>query len=316
MSPDVVVPKYFSSFDEVSISHVFESDFPKSSEVLLKAVDDLRKMILPSWEQIRNSLISEIESEIAGLQQQINDTEEEYKNLSVKVTQNEQLQKLNSSISVEHEKLQAAIKREVEKNKIIASITSKQKDIISSSGSFFNAYTKYCNVVNETGTKKEISLMFSAQPVWKQSVFQSCIGDIFDNRNFASFSGHYHFDLSNLTPEKYNEEFLNALWAAMTNSQKAGALTIKTAYTMESALQQIFGDWYNIHYVVKSGADKIEEMSPGKKALVLLELLISLDIRRGAGAVLGGGASGVSAGHLFLRGRQRQRRTDHFCCCP
>jgi len=45
----------------------------------------------------------------------------------------------------------------------------------------------------------------------------------------------------------------------------------------EAALTQIFGNWYNIHYVVKSGTDTIEEMSPGKKALVLLELLISLE---------------------------------------
>lgn len=183
---------------------------------------------------------------------------------------------MNASISAEYEKLQAAINREEEKRNIIASINSKQKDIISSWRAFFSAYAKYCDVVNETGTKKDTSLIFSAQPVWKQKAFQSCIGDIFDNRNYASFSSHYNFDLSNLTPETYGEEFLKALWTAMTNSRKAGALTIKAAHTMESALQQIFGDWYNIHYIVKSGDDKIEEMSPGKKALVLLELLISL----------------------------------------
>ena len=32
-----------------------------------------------------------------------------------------------------------------------------------------------------------------------------------------------------------------------------------------------------MHYLVESGADTIDRMSPGKKALVLLELLISLE---------------------------------------
>lgn len=276
LNPSVVIPKYFSSFDGISISHFFEKDFPQSNEQLQKTIKDLSAMIQPNWEQVRDRLISEIESKIVNVQQQIDETEAEYKALNVKVKQNEQLQNLNASISAEHEKLQAAIKREKERLEILASLDSKQRDIISSSGAFFSAYVKYCDTVNRTGTKKDTSLIFSAQPIWKQRAFQSCIGDIFDNRNYASFSSHYNFDLFNLTPEIYSEEFLNALWTAMTNPQKAGALTIKAAHTMESALQQIFGDWYNIHYVVKSGEDKIEEMSPGKKALVLLELLISL----------------------------------------
>ena len=35
-------------------------------------------------------------------------------------------------------------------------------------------------------------------------------------------------------------------------------------------------DWYNVDYIVKMDNDNIQDMSPGKKALVLLRLLISL----------------------------------------
>ena len=35
-----------------------------------------------------------------------------------------------------------------------------------------------------------------------------------------------------------------------------------------------------MHYIVRSGNDDIESMSPGKKALVLLEMLISLEDNR------------------------------------
>lgn len=35
--------------------------------------------------------------------------------------------------------------------------------------------------------------------------------------------------------------------------------------------------WYDIHYVVISGGDRLDKMSPGKKGLVLLELIIELE---------------------------------------
>ena len=63
----------------------------------------------------------------------------------------------------------------------------------------------------------------------------------------------------------------------MSDTQTQGALTIKSMNTIESALSFLFKNWYNIHYIVKSGEDTIEEMSPGKKALALLELLINLE---------------------------------------
>lgn len=69
------------------------------------------------------------------------------------------------------------------------------------------------------------------------------------------------------------------MWDAI-DPQGFGSLTLKSSFTLESALQHIFRDWYNVHYIVKSGNDTVEQMSPGKKALVLLELLISLEDSR------------------------------------
>ena len=37
------------------------------------------------------------------------------------------------------------------------------------------------------------------------------------------------------------------------------------------------GNWYNIHYVVKNEGDDLKQMSPGKKGLVLLELIVELE---------------------------------------
>jgi ABC-type cobalamin/Fe3+-siderophores transport system ATPase subunit len=83
--------------------------------------------------------------------------------------------------------------------------------------------------------------------------------------------------LAELQDTDYGTDLLESIWNAMDNPNEYGGITVKGGYTVEKVLQQLFEDWYNIHYVVKSGNDTIEEMSPGKKALVLLELLISLE---------------------------------------
>lgn len=132
-------------------------------------------------------------------------------------------------------------------------------------------------LVMATGTGKDTDLTFKAQPVWKQEDFQNTLSDIFDNRNYSSFNNIYKYNLAALNSTNYGYDLLSKIWEAMIDDCANGSLTIKSGYTLENALQQIFKDWYNIHYIVKSGNDAIDEMSPGKKALVLLELLINLE---------------------------------------
>ena len=50
----------------------------------------------------------------------------------------------------------------------------------------------------------------------------------------------------------------------------------KVGHNIESILRDINDDWYNIKYKVVMDNDNIDVMSPGKKALVLLKLLIDL----------------------------------------
>lgn len=59
-------------------------------------------------------------------------------------------------------------------------------------------------------------------------------------------------------------------------SDDANTLKPKGKNTTESVLRELLSDFYNINYVVKMEDDIIYDMSPGKKALVLLRLLISL----------------------------------------
>ena len=98
------------------------------------------------------------------------------------------------------------------------------------------------------------------------------ISDLLDNRSIGRF---HAFNLREITEDVLSSEHIEAfIEAILTNSKDT--LQLKGGCTVESALREILSDWYNIDYVVRMDNDDIQDMSPGKKALVLLRLLISL----------------------------------------
>ncbi|MGM9658642.1 MAG: hypothetical protein ACI3W9_06635 [Eubacteriales bacterium] len=72
--------------------------------------------------------------------------------------------------------------------------------------------------------------------------------------------------------------FTQELLADIIRKVLSGKLTtLRAGENTENTLRSLLTDWYNIKYVVKMGNDSVNVMSPGKKALVLLQLLIDLD---------------------------------------
>ena len=276
-SPMVVIPGYFSYNTEKEIIHSFYESFPNTGDNLQKAINEFTENLQPKWNEAVVIAKTSIYTQLQKIIDQLNEECLEYRSLKRKVEQNEQVQKITKQIASERDKLGQAEKKQEQKRKTEQAIAILQQEIIYSQQEYLEAYTKYCEIVISTGTKKQTSLTFSAEPVWKIKEFELILGNIFDNRNYVKFQNIYGFNLSFLKENDYSADLLKKLLIATADSRKENSLTIKAAYTLETALQQLFEDWYNIHYIVKSGNDTIDSMSPGKKALVLLELLISLE---------------------------------------
>lgn len=272
--PIVIIPGLIKFDENSNILHDFQQKFPAMHEKLEECVKELEEIIRPKWEENYRLFVASLNELVEKTSKEIEQTQTPYEALRVKVEQNEQLQKLSAHIFAEQEKLNEAKDYSEKEKQILAEMKILQEKILESQNQFLVAYNEYCKMVVSVGTKKDTELSFDAQPVWKQKDFLNCLSGTFDNRNFSTFRTEYHYDLNALSEKDYGENFLIAIWEAF-NVKKV--LTLKSGYTIESALQQIFEDWYNIHYIVTSGNDTIDEMSPGKKALVLLELLISLE---------------------------------------
>lgn len=276
-NPVVIIPGYFSSIDNLNIQHLFEHAFPHTNKKLETAVNEMSKNLVQKWKDITNGLIADLKELSDSNMKEMENLENEYISLKPKIEQNEKIQKLSVQISTEQEKLKKAKENQYRADEIKSQLKDLQNNILKSQEEFLNVYNNYCKVVEDTGTGKDTDLTFKAQPVWKQEDFQNTLSDIFDNRNYSSFNNIYKYNLAALNSTNYGYDLLSKIWEAMIDDCANGSLTIKSGYTLENALQQIFKDWYNIHYIVKSGNDAIDEMSPGKKALVLLELLINLE---------------------------------------
>jgi hypothetical protein len=83
------------------------------------------------------------------------------------------------------------------------------------------------------------------------------------------------FNIREINEQSFMPNNLKALIESLLKNTSS-SLQFKNSYNIESGLREILTDWYNIDYSVKMDNDSIQEMSPGKKALVLLRLLISL----------------------------------------
>lgn len=139
------------------------------------------------------------------------------------------------------------------------------------------AYKNYCyEVNNQASLPSETELCFGAEVAWRSEDFNNFIENAFDNRNFPSFNSNYKYSIPNIKEEEFDANFMMDIWTALENHNSYGGMNLKVSYTLKSVLNILFDDWFNIHYIVQSGNDKIKDMSPGKKALTLLELLISL----------------------------------------
>ena len=141
---------------------------------------------------------------------------------------------------------------------------------------YHQAYLDYCTVINEVGISKNTDLSFGANTEWRKNAFIEFIYEAFDNRYFTTFNSTYRHIITNPSEEEYDNQLLTDIWNALLDKSKYGELHLKGSYTLKTVLERLFDDWYNIHYTVISGNDTIANMSPGKKALALLELLISL----------------------------------------
>ena len=228
------------------------------------------------WEEEKKKILSSNNEEKLEIEKKQSELLPAFEVLKQKVEQNEQLKKIAEQIALEKERLQAAEEREEKEKKLIDALENKKLEINDSHRKYRKAYEAYCSSVNAIGISKSTSLSFSANIEWKKKAFTEFIYEAFDNRYFTSFNNKHGYTITDPREDEYDGHLLIDIWDALLMKSKIGELNLKGTYTLKTALERLFDNWFNLHYSVTSGNDTIADMSAGKKAHALLELLISL----------------------------------------
>jgi hypothetical protein len=126
--------------------------------------------------------------------------------------------------------------------------------------------------VNDKDSLKVEGLEIKLEVVLRVDALKDYLLEVLNNKTLSRFKD---IDISKFDLNCYTVENLKKLIISIQENNLT-SLELKSQYSFENVLRGLLSNWYNINYVVTMDNDNLDSMSPGKKALVLLKLLIGL----------------------------------------
>ncbi len=220
------------------------------------------------WEKEQSKIIEEIDSLIEKEKTSISEYDKTVQELKPKIESSNAILELSERIQKENENLLLLIEKTKEANFERTKIDELIKKAVDSMDVYKEFHQKFADIVNQHKIAED-GLEFYVDIPFRKDMFIERMSTIFNNR-LTPFKTEFNVD--DFSIENYNHEKVTRLVSETLN----GGFSLKKEFTRESALREILGNWYNIIYRVKMDNDPIDVMSPGKKALVFLKILISL----------------------------------------
>lgn len=235
-----------------------------------EAINKVKKAVKVEWENQKTLLITKLKDYLENTNKKLKENNQIKEELQDKINSNEALSQLTKKVLIEEKRLDKFI--EIDKKCV-----NKQNEIdryVDELANTFESYAKiyeeFSKVINERDKIDDEELKFSVSYPFRSNAFCESIKKLFDKRVLKSKRDCINledFNYADFNPEKLKSFIKMCLRAE---------IPIVKGINLEVVLRTLLSDWFNITYNVIMDGDKIEEMSPGKKALVLLRLLISL----------------------------------------
>lgn len=245
---------------------------PKTKDEVNRIVTTLQDEINFSWEKNRQRVIDGLNAELAKCNAEIEQKNEELAVLQPLMEKNEAFIKVSDAVSKQKRKLSEALKVEETIASQEAEANTLLEKICEGFFKYKKAYDDFTLYVNEAKSESVEGLNFFAETVFRADSFCQYLSDVLNQKTVGRFK---KADILHITEEKLSLDVLKSFVISLM-SNSADSIEIKSQHNMSVFLSEVFSDWYNVNYIVKMDNDNFERMSPGKKALVLLKLLIGL----------------------------------------
>lgn len=222
------------------------------------------------WSKERQKILADLNEDIEKINSEINALKVEIEEKEQLLEKTEALKATNELLIEEEKKLKTAetLQAQVQTQKEV--FEDLLRTVIHKLAIFDSLHQKYASFVNEKAKSLDSSMTFLATAPFRLEAFDSKIRDLFNNKKLKAVYMFYE----DADPAEISEDVLEKLIRPLFEFD--GKSLLKKSVTIEEALRGILSNWYNIIYTIELDEDKIQTMSPGKKALVLLKLLINL----------------------------------------
>jgi len=259
---------FIESVDAVLEAKEFSFELTADTDKLFVAeVENALKRATQEWLPEKVKLLDILAKKMLELQRLKENHEKIEAFLHDKIESNTAIIALSKGIQAEENKLEEYTALDKQYKSLKEDFDDSLTKVAQSCCLYKQQHEVYAKSINENSSLSTNDLDFSVTIPFRREAFCDKIKQMADQRLLKT-----NFDLDNLTSDLYTSEKIKELVQSILTKQ----LPLKKGYTEETALRDILSDWYNTVYTVKMDGDTIQDMSPGKKALVLLKLLISL----------------------------------------
>ena len=255
-----------SLVEKRKLNYSFSSDIQNLIDITMNKAVEAADAI---WESSKHTILTNISTGLNEKENRQNELFEIRDSLKSKIQDNKVITEISNNIQQENDKLKN-LKVLEEKEKSLVEKENKYIDDISLCiEKFKNFHTGYAETVNSKPEFRSSNLEFFVGVPFKKEAFLDKISMLLNNRS-TIFKETISID--EFTEAQYSQDFLKDVICKILNDQ----LQPKKGNNKESVIRDICDDWFEIKYNVQMDNDTIDVMSPGKKALVLLKLLIDL----------------------------------------
>lgn len=249
-------------------------DLINNLEVKEKLNDNYKQIIGEAFDKVISSLNEQIvtiskQSEV--LNKQIDSTKKELEPIQLKLKK----QTLINEISTKIEETEKKLAQVEELQKEVDNKRNASKEIINE---IFAEFDKYYS--KKEGFIKDFSFDEDNLTIgYKISFYKSSIYDWFRDNVVNNTTSYLSKVDSSFKEYKFNNDYdqfrkqIDFLFKEALEDK----IPFKGSFNKGSFVKNLLGDWFSLEPVMEYDGDKIEQMSDGKKAFVLLKLLVNID---------------------------------------
>lgn len=226
-----------------------------------------------SWQYSKAQILSVITKNIESYERQIENNKNILTQLSEQIKHNKELNELTDLLKIQQEKINSLndLNQKIkDREKKVSVLVEQLSELFELYKSIHEEYADFINN-NIFELKDDDELKFIVRTPFCSSAFVKLLcDDIYQVslKNNRSLIDTDNFDIASLTKESI---------ATFIKKIISRDIKLMKGITPEDFLRSFLKDWYISVFSVEMGDDTIATMSPGKKALALLKILIELE---------------------------------------